>query len=302
MTDRSFTLPERLPGQSFEEWVKGAFEELQRVSQEEGQLAPLSIDLDNLVDGTLIAFDATNEVWRETTITIPGSLPPPDGDKGDITVTSSGATWTIDPDTVTYDKMQDLSGAALLGGNAAGTISELTLGTNLSFSGATLNAEGGSKIIGNWDPTTKVSFPATNYATLDVRNGRPVLDFNTTTQEAAYFTGVMPDNYAGEGVTVQVWFTVTTVTSGTIGWDVSLELMTALDMDGDSFATAQVITAVTVSGTNGTLQTASVNIANGAAMDNLVAGSPFRLRIRRNVSADTAANDAELHQVEMRIQ
>lgn len=159
----------------------------------------------------------------------------------------------------------------------------------------------GSKIVRTWSPT-QASFPATNYATLDTRNTHPVLDFNYITQETAYFHGVMPDNYDATGITVELWWTVTTVTSGTVGWDVSLELMTGLDIDGDSFATAQTVTATTVSGTSGTVQSSSVSIADGAAMDSLVAGSLFRLRIRRDVATDTAANDAELHMVEMRLQ
>ena len=53
-----------------------------------------------------------------------------DGDKGDITVSNSGATWTIDSDVVTYDKMQDLVTAnRVLGGTAAGTISEVQVQT-----------------------------------------------------------------------------------------------------------------------------------------------------------------------------
>jgi hypothetical protein len=34
-----------------------------------------------------------------------------DGDKGDISVTASGATWTIDNDVVTFAKMQDIATA-----------------------------------------------------------------------------------------------------------------------------------------------------------------------------------------------
>jgi hypothetical protein len=50
-----------------------------------------------------------------------------DGDKGDITVTSSGATWTIDSGVVTFAKMQAVSADVLLGNDSSGTtVQEIT--------------------------------------------------------------------------------------------------------------------------------------------------------------------------------
>lgn len=70
-----------------------------------------------------------------------------DGDYGDITVSSSGAVWTIDNDTVTYAKMQNVSAASKLLGrgsaSGAGDPEEITLGSGLSMSGTTLSASGG---------------------------------------------------------------------------------------------------------------------------------------------------------------
>ena len=70
-----------------------------------------------------------------------------DGDKGDVTVSSSGTTWTIDADAVTYAKMQNVSAASRLIGrgsaSGAGDPEEITLGTNLTMTGTVLSASGG---------------------------------------------------------------------------------------------------------------------------------------------------------------
>jgi len=139
--------------------------------------------------------------------------------------------------------------------------------------------------------------PVSNYATLDTRNAHPTLDFDATTQEAGVFSSVFPFSYAGGGVTVHVYF-VAVATSGTVGWDVAFERMdSSTDIDSDSFAAAQTITAVTVPSTSGQVVHVSVDISAGSNMDNIAAGDAFRIRVRRDVASDTASGDAELLRV-----
>lgn len=218
----------------------------------------------------------------------------------DITALQSGKADVSH--THSYTEVTGVTTDSLVGRDTAGTgAAELiTLGTNLSMTSGVLNAEGGSKIVRNWR-SSDASFPAANYAGLATRNAHPVLTFDTTTGETCYFYGVIPDNYNGEGLTFELWY-CSPATTGTIGWLVALEKLDGLDIDADSFAADQTITAATVSGTAGTVQSSTVNIADGTAMDSLVAGDSFRLRLTRNVANDTAADDAQVLQAELRIQ
>ena len=144
--------------------------------------------------------------------------------------------------------------------------------------------------------------PASNYATLDTRNGHPVLDFDTTTGESAIFSGVMPQHYDGGGITVILHWMATSATSGTIGWLVGFEAMKdgGDDMDSDSFAADNTVTAETVDGTSGKIDVSSTTFTDGADMDSVAAGDAFRMKITRDVANDDAAGDAELLAVEIR--
>lgn len=145
--------------------------------------------------------------------------------------------------------------------------------------------------------------PTTNFATLDTRNSHPVLDFDTTTQEAAIFSSRIPDGVdLTNGLVVFVQWAATSATTGTIGWDVSFERIvdSGIDIDSDSWSTAQTITATTVSGTSGITKVTSVTISQVDLPFGLTAGDMIRIRIRRDVASDTATGDAELLQVEIK--
>lgn len=132
--------------------------------------------------------------------------------------------------------------------------------------------------------------PATIYATLDTRNAHPVLDFDGSADEEAVFTAVMPAHYAGGGVTVKAHIAFTSAVSGTANVEVSFERITALDIDADSFAT-MTDGSVTPNGTSGIETVLSINFANGAAMDSVVAGDLFRLKIRRDADGTNGTDD-----------
>ena len=75
-------------------------------------------------NGEVLKYNGTN--WVNGTDAAGGVT---DGDKGDITVTGSGATWTVDNNTVSYAKMQDVSATNRLVGRVtagAGDPEEVT--------------------------------------------------------------------------------------------------------------------------------------------------------------------------------
>ena len=144
--------------------------------------------------------------------------------------------------------------------------------------------------------------PASNFATLDLRNLHPVLDFDATTNESAVFRGVMPRHYGGGGVTVYLHYALTSATSLTVDWDVAWERIgdQQLDIDADSFAAVNSVDNTTVPGTAGLVDIVSIVFTDGAQMDSVAVGEAFRLKVTRDAVSDDAAGDAELVAVEIK--
>ena len=150
---------------------------------------------------------------------------------------------------------------------------------------------------------TSASFPAANYATLDTRNQHLVLDFDAAADETAYFSSVMPRNYAGTtGLTVTIHWSATSATSGTCVWDVAFEAQPddTFDLDADGFAAIQTVSATTATAT-GELAYDVITFTDGAQMDSVAVGESFRMSVMRNIDpSDDMAGDAEIHRIEIK--
>lgn len=104
--------------------------------------------LNNAESGSVIR-GKINDNFTEVYDDIAGFAGVSDGDKGDITVSASGASWTIDVGAVSYAKIQDVSAASKLlgrGDDAAGDVQEITIGSGLTMTGTTLSASGGGTV------------------------------------------------------------------------------------------------------------------------------------------------------------
>jgi len=137
------------------------------------------------------------------------------------------------------------------------------------------------------------------YATLDMRNAHPVLDFDASINEAVVFAGVLPRNYSGGGLTVCLHWTCSSG-EGVVSWRAGIENLSEQDLDVDSFAA--YITIRPTAPANGILTEDEIVLSDGIGIDSLQAGQPFRIKIFRSAAEeqDTLPADAELRLIEIK--
>jgi len=142
--------------------------------------------------------------------------------------------------------------------------------------------------------------PASNYATIDTRNGLMVLEFDAATDESAVFVGIMPQTTSlSSGLKIRINWIADTATTGTCRWGAQIERMNT-DLDSDSFDTASTAGSTT-NATSGIITTTEISITT---IDSLAVGEPFRLKIYRDADGtsgtDDMTGDAQLVSVEIR--
>lgn len=142
--------------------------------------------------------------------------------------------------------------------------------------------------------------PTGQFATLDKRNARFLLNFDSSTQETALWTSIMPGYYSTGAISPYVHWAAASATTGTIGWDVALERVQSgiHNIDTDGFSTAQIITAIEVPASG--LDLITNTSITGGNLDGILPGELYRFRLRRDVANDTAPGDAQVLGVELR--
>lgn len=152
--------------------------------------------------------------------------------------------------------------------------------------------------------------PTTLAASFSVRTGGstpaetvPVLAFDAASDEYMDFIGVMPQAYAGGGLTLKLIWSATSATSGNCIWGAAFRSMEddAEDIDSSHSYSFNTVTDAAASA-SGEVVYAEVTFTDGADMDSVGAGDAFILRVYRDAdnASDTMAGDAELWAVEIR--
>lgn len=145
-------------------------------------------------------------------------------------------------------------------------------------------------------------FPSSNFPQLTQINQRPVLAFDASTDETAYWTDIAPQGLTGT-LTLLVWYAMASATSGNVILQASIEAVTdgdSLDLDSaTSFDTVNSSSATAVPGTAGFPDVISITLTNA---DSIAAADYYRISVNRDAdnASDTATGDLYLLGFELR--
>lgn len=143
--------------------------------------------------------------------------------------------------------------------------------------------------------------PAAAFAQLNLRGGRPVLDFDAAAAEGAMLSGITPAHYGGGAIKLVLLWT-SEGTSGAVRWEGAFErhpigdaVAGTIDLDVEAFGAASAAIAAAPT-SPGQLVRTELNLVAAP-----LAGEAFRLRVRRLAAdpADTLATDAQLLAAEL---
>ena len=146
-------------------------------------------------------------------------------------------------------------------------------------------------------PVTGVKFPATNPGRLDRSGNTDKLLFDATTAQCVHWQFLWPTD-ATAGGSIKLNASAASATTGSINFDLSVWKVTpgaSVDVDTESYDTANTCNTATVPGTAGFPFTVSCTLTT---KDSVVAGDNTLLKLCRNIG-DTATGDAEVELVEL---
>jgi len=141
-----------------------------------------------------------------------------------------------------------------------------------------------------------VSYPSSNPATADSRNGHPIIAYDDTVAESILITSSVSGNYVGGEFDVFVEWVSASATTGGVSWGVEIERSSpgGTSIASDSFA-AQQIGTDTTNGTSGIITRTLIAFTQSQA-DSIEAFDTFRMRIQRVVGdvGDDMVGDAQI--------